>query len=123
MLSSSVANGFRTIRMLNKMDNTEETETFCSNFDKFFDICNTRSIEEGEKKRKPNLKPFYVKEDQRLEVKNNFRVSYVDHFGDSGWRAPCYSTWKAGRHGFTRTRKFQRKQNHIVYFQHRQLKG
>ena len=72
MLSSSVANGFKTLRILNKMENTEETEAFCSNFDKFFDICNTRSIEEGEKKRKPNLKPFYVKEDQRLEVTNNF---------------------------------------------------
>ena len=54
------------------MGNTEEIEAFCSNFDKFFDICYTRSIEEGEKKRKPNSKPFDVKEDQRLEVTNNF---------------------------------------------------
>ena len=48
---------------LGKMTNTEETETFCLNFD----ICNTRTIEEGEIKRKPNLKSFYVKEDQRLK--------------------------------------------------------
>ena len=69
VLSCSVANGFKTLRTLNLISNTEETETFCLNFDKFFDICNIRSIEEGERKRKPNLKPFYVKEDQRLKVK------------------------------------------------------
>ena len=53
---------------MNQITDTEETETFCLNFDKFFDICNTRTIEKGERKRKPNLKPFYVKEDQRLKV-------------------------------------------------------
>ena len=70
VLSCSVANGFKALRKLNETSNTEETETFCLNFDKFFDICNTRTIEEGERKRKPNLKPFYVKEDQRLKVCN-----------------------------------------------------
>ena len=62
----SKANGFKALRTINQITDTEETETFCLNFDKFFDICNTRTIEEGERKRKPILKPFYVKEDQRL---------------------------------------------------------
>ena len=55
---------------VNETSNTEETEAFCLQFDKFCDICNTRTIKEGERKRKPNLKPFYVKEDQRLKVRN-----------------------------------------------------
>lgn len=70
VLSSSVANGFKSLRDLGKMTNTEETEIFCLTFDKLFDIFNTRTIEEGERKRKPNLKPFYKKEDQRLKVTN-----------------------------------------------------
>lgn len=69
VLSCSVANGFKALRKLNEISNTEETETFCLNFDKFLtSVTPCRTIEEGERKRKPNLKPFYAKEDQRLKV-------------------------------------------------------
>ena len=37
-------------------------------FDKFFDIFNTRAINEHTIKKKPNLKPFYEKDDKRLKV-------------------------------------------------------
>ena len=47
---------------------TEETERFCRMFDKFFDIFNTRVIEENIRKKKPNLKPFYGDDDSRLKV-------------------------------------------------------
>ena len=40
-------------------DNTEATETFSRMFGKFFDIWNTKALEESDKKLKPNLKPFY----------------------------------------------------------------
>ena len=71
---------------------------FCLYFDKFFDICNTRTIDEGERKKKPNLKPFYEKEDQRLKVRNAM-WDFIDHYSDSGWRALCCSTWKTGNMG------------------------
>ena len=37
-------------------------------FDKFFDIFTTRTINEHTIKKKPNLKPFYEKDDKRLKV-------------------------------------------------------
>ena len=59
-----------TVRSLSQSDNnTEATETFCRIFDKFFDIWNTRSLEESDKKCKPNLKPFYYDFDRRLDVR------------------------------------------------------
>ena len=69
MLSSSVANGFKSLRELKLTStDTSETEQFCTIFDKFFDIFNTRSIDEGQRKRKPDLNPFYRTDDPRLKV-------------------------------------------------------
>lgn len=47
---------------------TRETERFVRNFDKFFDLMNVRSLEEGIKKRKPNLLPYREITDDRLTV-------------------------------------------------------
>ena len=47
---------------------TTETERFVRNFDKFFDLMNVRSLEEGIKKRKPNLLPYRETTDDRLVV-------------------------------------------------------
>ena len=67
MLSTSVANGFKSLRDLNVMAQvTLETEHFCWIFDKFFDLFNTRSLTECERKRKPDLSPYYDDEDSRL---------------------------------------------------------
>ena len=69
VLSSSVANAFKTMRTLSKMKvDTMETERFCRIFDKFFDIFNIRNSEEADRKKKPDLKPFYSSTDERLQV-------------------------------------------------------
>ena len=66
-----MANSFQALRELRRIQaNTTETEKFCRIFDKFFDIFNTRAIEEADRKRKPDLKPFYSSRDERLEVCN-----------------------------------------------------
>ena len=68
-MSTSVANGFKTLRDLKQStQDTTETEKFCQMFDKFFDICNTCSVDEHKIKRKPNLCPFYNEDDERLKV-------------------------------------------------------
>ena len=69
MLSSFVANGFDTMTTL-QVSTTDPTETtkFCQMFDKFFNIFNTRAINEHTIKKKPNLKPYYEKHDKRLKV-------------------------------------------------------
>lgn len=48
--------------------NTVETERFCRLFDQFFDCMNTRNLDEGWKKRKPNLRPYFSSEDPRFKV-------------------------------------------------------
>lgn len=47
---------------------TEQMQKFVTNFDKFFDCMNVRSLDEGSRKRKPNLKPYYSPDDERLKV-------------------------------------------------------
>lgn len=47
---------------------TSETERFVHYFDKFFDLMNVRSLDEGIKKRKPNLVPYRETTDDRLLV-------------------------------------------------------
>ena len=54
-----------------------ETENFCRIFDKFFDLFNTRSVTEGQRKIKPNLNPYYDKEDPRLDVSILYKLSYI----------------------------------------------
>jgi hypothetical protein len=48
---------------------TKETERFVRFFDRFFDMLNTRSMEESIYKRKPDLAPYKTSEDTRLEVR------------------------------------------------------
>jgi len=69
VLSSSVANGFETMKKLQQSTtDTTETEKSCQIFDKFFDIFNTRSLDEHIIKKRPNLRPFYKSYDERLTV-------------------------------------------------------
>ena len=37
-------------------------------FDRFFDCLNVRSLDEWRQKRKPDLKPYYSPNDERLKV-------------------------------------------------------
>lgn len=47
---------------------TRETERFVRFMDRFFDMLNTRSVEEGSNKRKPDLDPYRTPDDSRLKV-------------------------------------------------------
>ena len=47
---------------------TSATEKFCRIFNKFFDIFNTRSINEGKFKKNHDLDPFSKEDDPRLKV-------------------------------------------------------
>ena len=69
VLSKSVADGFMTLRRLNCMEaNTVATEQFVRIFDNFFDLFNTRNLEEYELKLKPDLQAYYHTCDKRLQV-------------------------------------------------------
>ena len=51
----------------------KETAKLILMIDKFFDCCNTRSLTEGERKRKPFLKPYTSIDDERFEfIKGDF---------------------------------------------------
>ena len=50
------------------MKDTEETERFCLMFDRFFDMLNTRAIDEGTRRRKPDLKAYEQVDDERFQV-------------------------------------------------------
>ena len=47
---------------------THETERFVRFMDRFFDMLNTRSLEEGGNKRKPDLNPYRSPDDPRFKV-------------------------------------------------------
>ena len=68
VLSSSVADAFKTLRTQGIMQDTEETEQFCRLFDRFFDMLNTRAIDEGIRRRKPDLKAYEKVDDARFQV-------------------------------------------------------
>lgn len=51
-----------------KNEETRETVRFIRTFDRFFDMLNTRSIEESIYKRKPDLAPYREPDDKRLKV-------------------------------------------------------
>ena len=60
--------GFKSLRSLGVIQDTEETEKFCLMFDRFFDMMNSRAIDEGLRRRKPDLKAYECLEDSRFQV-------------------------------------------------------
>ena len=64
VLSCSVANAMEYLGC----PDMQETVRFVRIFDRFFDMLNTRSLEEGIHKRKPDLAPYRTAEDGRLKV-------------------------------------------------------
>jgi len=65
VLSNTVASAFAYYGD----DDTKETERFVRTFDRFFDMMNTRCLEEGMQNIKPDLDPYREKNDDRFEVK------------------------------------------------------
>ena len=49
-------------------ESTKETIRFVRTFDRFFDMLNTRSLEECVHKLKPDLAPYRYPDDSRLKV-------------------------------------------------------
>lgn len=82
-MSNSVAKGLEFSGDLE----TTETQRFCSMFDRFFDCLNGRNLSEHIKRRKPDLKPYYRSDDERLDVSTIIKISdlAIDlHFCHSG---------------------------------------
>ena len=53
---------------------TRETQRFVRMFDKSFDCLNGRNVDEHRKQRKPDLKPYYSEDDERLSVSGNLDI-------------------------------------------------
>lgn len=68
VLSRSVADAMAHYHALHIDQDTTETERFVRIFDRFFDMLNTRCLEEGIQKIKPDLHPYRSSEDKRLKV-------------------------------------------------------
>ena len=49
-----------------------ETQRFVHIFDKFFNCLNVRNLDQWRKKLKTDLKPYYSRNDERLEVRKLF---------------------------------------------------
>ena len=49
-------------------EDCQETARFIGLMDRFFDCLNSRSLEEAERKRKPDLAPYRSEMDERFEV-------------------------------------------------------
>ena len=69
MLSQNVAKAFEFYGD----SETTETQQFVDHFDTFFDCLNVRSLREHQTKRKPNLKPYRSKDDERLTVSSEIQ--------------------------------------------------
>ena len=64
MLSKSVADAFAYYGE----SDTRETQKFVRTFDRFFDMLNTRSLEEGIYKIKPDLLAYKTFDDPRFTI-------------------------------------------------------
>ena len=64
-------------------DDVQETAKFCQYMDTFFDIMNTKNLDEHEYKRKPNLKPFKSATDSRLKWLTDDFLGYFSSWLDS----------------------------------------
>jgi len=86
-----VQNAFKTLRMHGIMQDTEETERFCMMFDRFFDMLNTRAIDEEIRRKKLDLKPYKKVEDERFQV-NVSICMYKSNVDYSGWKKRFWVT-------------------------------
>ena len=67
---------------------SSETAKFILMIDKFFDCCNTRSLEEGAQKRKPFLAPFVSENDERFVFLSDCFLKYLNDWKEAIDRRP-----------------------------------
>ena len=77
VLSRSVADAMAHYQALEIDHDTTETERFVRMFDRFFDMLNTRCLEEGIQKIKPDLHPYRSLLDERFKVYNEIILFYM----------------------------------------------
>ena len=61
-------------------------------FDRFLDMLNTRAIDKGMRRKKPDLKPYEKVDDERFQVN-----VYVCLKVDSGWKKCFWVTLMTGK--------------------------
>eukprot|EP00794_Sanderia_malayensis_P008307 gene8307-9194_t len=67
---------------------SSETAKFILMIDKFFDCCNTRSLEEGARKRKPHLAPYVSEDDERFVFLKDSFLEYLSDWKEAIDRRP-----------------------------------
>ena len=67
---------------------SSETAKFILIIDKFFDCCNTRSLEEGARKRKPYLAPYVSENDERFVFLKDDFLKYLNDWKEAIDRRP-----------------------------------
>ena len=72
-MSASVSAAFELVGN----EEFEETARFCHMFNRFFDCLNTRNIEEGKRKRNPDLDPYRSETDARFQVGSQIKVKVI----------------------------------------------
>ena len=96
VLSKSVADA---LEYYNDPDTTE-TRRFVQYFDRFFDMMNTRHLDEGIQKRKPDLAPFR-RDDPRFTVRQKtITVHCLIHILCSGLRETSWGTSMNGMQAY-----------------------
>ncbi len=68
VLSSTVANCFKSYREHTGTTDTQSTELFCRMFDKFFDCLNVRTVNGGTRHQKETIKEYRDATDPRFTV-------------------------------------------------------
>ena len=79
VLSTTVANALEMVYG----DRTSATTEFIRHMDKFFDCLNVRNLNEGQQKRKDNLKPFTDPNDPRLDYLTDDFLKYFEDWKQS----------------------------------------
>jgi hypothetical protein len=79
VLSSSVANALQFLGN----NNTEATQTFVLNMDKFFDCLNVKNCTEGHRHRKEFKKPYRDRNDARFKWLSDTFLIYLDRWENS----------------------------------------
>jgi len=94
VLSSTVADALK----MQKRTDTKGTETFCRNFDKFFDCLNVQYKDQGRNERKESKKAYYSENDSRFGwLKDTFLEGYINRWQKQSLAIPELSKKEQNR--------------------------